>query len=295
MVTEEDVLARFSRIRSWTKGDQRAPHKPLLLLLALARLQRGEPRWISFADVEAQLRDLISDFGPARGTVHPEYPFWRLRSDGVWEVKEAQELESKQNASGDLPPTLLRSAHGGILQELYDSLRVQPALVNSLANQILLDALPASLHDQVLDAVGFPWVTAGRPLRDPAFRDEVLRIYERRCAVCGYDGRLGTIGLALEAAHIKWHAAGGPDTPDNGLALCSFHHVALDRGALTIDTDLQLQVSQHAVGQLQFDEYLLRYVGTPLRRPQAGAPLPRAEFLEWHWEWVFRRPKRLTS
>jgi uncharacterized protein len=70
----------------------------------------------------------------------------------------------------------------------------------------------------------------GRRRRDPRFREEILRIYERRCAVCGYDGRLGTTDLAIEAAHIKWHAAGGPDAAENGLALCSFHHVALEPG-----------------------------------------------------------------
>ena len=37
--------------------------------------------------------------------------------------------------------------------------------------------------------------------------------------------------LGIEAAHIKWHQAGGPDTEDNGLALCTLHHKRFDRGA----------------------------------------------------------------
>jgi len=47
----------------------------------------------------------------------------------------------------------------------------------------------------------------------------ILRIYEHRRAVCGWDAMLDNTELALEAAHIRWHAAGGTDTADNGLYL----------------------------------------------------------------------------
>ena len=38
-----------------------------------------------------------------------------------------------------------------------------------------------------------------------------------------------------EAAHIQWHSHGGPDQVANGLALCTFHHGAFDRGAIGLD------------------------------------------------------------
>jgi hypothetical protein len=69
----------------------------------------------------------------------------------------------------------------------------------------------------------------------------------------------------------------------------------LDRGALTIDRDLRLQVSQHAVGGSEMNAYLLRLAGQPLRRPQPGEPTPKQSYLDWHWEWVFRKPARLSN
>jgi len=33
----DEILRRFDRLNVWRRGDQRAPHKPLLVLLALAR------------------------------------------------------------------------------------------------------------------------------------------------------------------------------------------------------------------------------------------------------------------
>jgi putative restriction endonuclease len=66
LVPQSDLLDRFSGITVWKHGGERAPHKPLLILYALARLQRGEPRPIPFDDIEKDLSDLLQDFGPPR-------------------------------------------------------------------------------------------------------------------------------------------------------------------------------------------------------------------------------------
>ena len=81
-----------------------------------------------------------------------------------------------------------------------------------------------------------------------------LRIYEHRCAVCGYDGQLDNIDLALDAARIRWHAADGADAEDNGVGLCTFHHRALDRGAIGLDDDRRILVSQHVRGSQRVDD-----------------------------------------
>jgi putative restriction endonuclease len=296
VLTDSQVLDAFRQIRSWAQGDKRAPHKPLLLLMALARLQRGEGQWLRFSEIEGPFRELLGQFGPEGSERNPHYPFWRLRSDGIWVIPEEAELVSSQTRSGDVRLAELRSigARGSLRADLYEHLRARPEVANTLARQILEDGFPPSLHESILEAVGFPW-TVGRRRRDPRFREEILRIYERRCAVCGYNGRLGTADLAIEAAHIKWHAAGGPDEPGNGLALCSFHHVTLDRGALSLDHSLRILVSQHVNGHSRTEEFLRRFSGASLRRPQHGAPVPEERFLNWHRTEVFRGPARLTG
>ena len=93
MAADEDFLKRFD-VNVWQRGDERAPHKPLLLLLALARLQRGDDRLMLFEDVDTKLAALLRDFGPARKTTHPELPFWYLQTDGIWELPEREELKA---------------------------------------------------------------------------------------------------------------------------------------------------------------------------------------------------------
>ena len=139
-----------------------------------------------------------------------------------------------------------------------------------------------------------PWTATlvAKLKRDPNFRPLVLDIYEHRCAVCGYDGRIGQSDLALEAAHVKWHAAGGPDLPENGLALCVFHHRALDRGALGLTEDGRILVSERVHGGDAVEHWLHRYAGAALREPAPGRSGPATGYVRWHRREVFQEPAR---
>jgi putative restriction endonuclease len=67
----ESILALFDRLNVWSRGDQRAPHKPLLVLLALARWSRGESGAIPFGDLDRYLTPLLKEFGPRGSRTTP--------------------------------------------------------------------------------------------------------------------------------------------------------------------------------------------------------------------------------
>ena len=73
-LTDEQVLDAFRCIRSWVRGDQRAPHKSLLLLVALAEVQRGG-RWISYPDLEPPAETTAFGFRTAPQIVPSGIPF----------------------------------------------------------------------------------------------------------------------------------------------------------------------------------------------------------------------------
>src|SRR3954468_24577231 len=81
------ILERFEKLSIWKQGDQRAPHKPLLVLYALGRWQRGDTGDLPFDQLAPDVAALLREFGPPRRSYHPEYPFWWLQSDGVWTVE----------------------------------------------------------------------------------------------------------------------------------------------------------------------------------------------------------------
>jgi putative restriction endonuclease len=123
----------------------------------------------------------------------------------------------------------------------------------------------------------------------------VLIAYEHRCAVCGCDVRLGSLSIGFEAAHVRWHQAGGPDMESNGLALCVLHHKAFDLGAFTVDAQGNLLVSDQAHGPAGFQETLLRFHGQPFRPAQRPEWAPAQPFLDWDGREVFKGNARDRS
>jgi putative restriction endonuclease len=64
-MTPDEILKAFNNIRVWQRGDRRAPHKPLLILMALNSLARGEKPRAEFAEIEGKLGRLLEAFGPS--------------------------------------------------------------------------------------------------------------------------------------------------------------------------------------------------------------------------------------
>lgn len=296
MPSRDPILRTFDRINVWSRGAERAPHKPLLVLYALGQLSLGRPNSFAFRDLAGKLTELLREFGPSRTSYHPEYPFWRLQNDGVWIVDSAAELQ-RRTGQTDVPKRELleKDARGRFTDEIAERLQHDPRLAAEIALLLLEGHFPSSLHQDILAAVGLDTSlteTVTRRRRDPQFRGRILTAYEYACAVCGFDLRLGTQAVGLEAAHIQWHQAGGPDEEQNGLALCSLHHKAFDLGAFTVDASYSLLVSEHAHGQRGFDEWLLRFHGKPIRPPLRDSYLPAEPFLAWHSRQVFKTPPR---
>lgn len=291
----DQLKSLFENINVWRRGSERAPRKPLLLLYALGKCSRREPRAIPFSEIAPALQKLLHEFGPSRKAYHPEYPFWWLQSDGIWKLSETENLEKRKGHTDPKKSELLRhNVTGGFPEPIYNLLCQDSQLIVEITQEVLDRSFPSSIHEDILDAVGIELniQVVTRTRRTPDFRDRVMRAYEHRCAVCGFDVRLGTSQLGVEAAHIKWRQAGGPDIVPNGLVLCILHHKMFDRGAFTVSPELQIQVSEHAHGTGGFEEWLMAFHGKRLRAPQSPDYYPEARYLKWHLREVFRAPSR---
>lgn len=282
------------QVNVWQQADKRAPHKPLLLLYALGRCSRHEGNEIPYLEVERDLKQLLVDFGPPSAP-HPEMPFWYLQNDGLWFVSGAEHLHRRKGRTDPKRSEFLnKNPVGGLLPEIYRALSNDTVLLQKVTRSLLSQHFPDSYHDDILAAVGLSVTDGeqGRSKRDPTFRQKVLRAYGHRCAICGYDLKLGQTDLGLEAAHIKWHQASGPDIESNGLALCALHHKLFDRGAFSLTNGSTFLVSQEVYGSCRLQEVLLSFHRCPAMPPQSEKYLPSPEFLQWHRREVFRGPAR---
>ena len=296
MLGLEAVLEKLDKLRIWQKRGQSAPHKPLLMLYALGQFSQGKEA-LSFSEVDPALRTLLKEFGPRLQRMQSEYPFWRLQNDGLWSVTADEALESRSsNTDAKKSELIKKNAIGAFAEDVRQVLRSDPQNLKTIASRLLENNFPETLHRDISASVGLNLETMpGKGKRSPDFRRRVLRAYESRCCVCGYDIRLGDRLAGIEAAHIKWRQAGGPDIESNGLALCTLHHKVFDLGGFTVNPNtLTLVFSQEIWGKTQRD-WLLGFHGNSLIRPQSSAYLPSRNFLEWHQDTIFKGPGRELS
>lgn len=308
------VLAAFEGMRRFQRAGEYAPHKPLLILLALGRVQAGAPRLTEFSAIEGHLQALLGEFGRTGAAKSRHYPFWHLATDGqgaLWDLHGPRELLAR--AAGATPNLgELRQHHvqGGFPPAVHEALRTVPGLLEAVAARVLETSFPATLHADITAAVGLSldvrpvlpmaadvaspgWPEAQRRRRDPGFRERVLRAYEYRCCVCGFDLRIGLVAAGLEAAHIQWHHTGGPDIEPNGLALCALHHKLFDLGAFTVEpAEHRVVFSQHAIAGDRGQQGELRHHGQRLLAPQQPEMRPAPAFLAWNVKNVFKAPGR---
>lgn len=292
-----DWLERTAKLRQWARSGARAPHKPLLFLYALGRFQQDADGELQYSAVEEDLKQLLAEYGPPNKTT-PAYPFHHLVSDGVWEVRTNDAVGSPGTGVRELRAS---RATGRLAPDLRVALRREPSLLGRMARVLLDLHFPPSLHQDLCEAVGLELEQAetdaltapGRRQRDRRMRDMVLTAYEYQCAFCGYDGMIGTVPVALEAAHVRWWAFDGPDDVDNGLCLCSLHHKLFDKGVLGIGDGHRILVSQRFAGRSPAArEQVIALTDRPLIGPQPGARPVAAAHRSWHTSQVFHGSPR---
>ncbi|MCC7402852.1 MAG: HNH endonuclease [Bdellovibrionales bacterium] len=299
-----EVLERFD-IRVWSRNGERAPHKPLLLLMALVKLKNQGSSQIAFSDFESNFEKLVEVYG--RRQTDAAYPFSRLPNDNLWQItptlKDALDSGKKlreANAQGKFPA------------DLESRLATDHILIDQVINTLLAKHFPETYWGDLisdiealypnpksgLPDVGVPLppdleppesrVAVPRAVRDPRFRAEVLNAYRSTCAICGFDGHIGFHPISIEAAHIQWHARLGPDQVPNGLALCAVHHRAFDYGAITVTTSFKIEISPLYKSDSATDSWLRPFQDHPLRLPHSPEHRPDPTYLDWHRREVFR-------
>ncbi|MBG6065462.1 restriction endonuclease [Micromonospora ureilytica] len=138
-----------------------------------------------------------------------------------------------------------------------------------------------------------PWHRPGPVYGDPrlvpqrlgqqSFKAVVLGAYGRRCAITG-----NRVQPVLQAAHIRPLPLGGEHRLDNGLLLKSDVHILFDRGYLGVDPKHRLLVSPRLRSEFGNGDQFYAKAGEQIALPERRRDRPRADFLEWHLDTVYK-------
>ena len=303
MVNQKELCNRFECIRTHSQNNERAPHKPLLILCAIARCLNGKERLVTFDQAKEQFQPILKKPYGRKGS-QVLHPFWRLKHDNqIWEVTNDQMVILTSSGDPRIESLRKNNCQGGFTYEVYHTLRNNPNLAIEIVHFLLLEHFPETLHHDILADTGLTetiqqhefsysfdkYGLSRRRKRDPLFAKQVTRAYGNQCAVCNFAVSLdGNNIIGLEAAHIKWHSHKGPDEINNGLSLCSLHHKLFDLGAFTLSKDdYSVQVSDCAIVNGSFDP-LYPFDSKVINLPFDEIHYPNKSFLDWHQQEVFK-------
>jgi putative restriction endonuclease len=290
---DEQVLGMFAKLRRFQHDGTRAPHRALLVLTALGRLARNRSSASPFAEIQPQLAELISAFGPQSSTQPAKSAadtFTELGRDAVWlldaDVTVAQTEPLHAEVSGRFVPEIEAALkRSNRLSAKVARLLVDLNFPETLASDVLAGAgLEPDLVRRAGD-IGRSLPTQHRPRA--GWASDILNGWDRKCAFCGFDGHVGPLAVGLEPAHVRWFTLDGPDDLDNGLALCTLHHKLFDSGVLGLDDGYRVQVSPRFGGTSSAATAVRDLHGRELQ-PPSGAPLPALVYVEWHDREVFK-------
>lgn len=303
-------LEELGKIRLGRVRGRRSPHKLLLLLAVLDRVDAGEitdnriyydpgltERFRAYYDAIAQDGDWCQ----------PGPPFFHLRSSGFWNHQIAPGREAFYAAL---------TTSGGGNRRIVDN--IQYAFFAAYAWSVVVSSEHRSLLRQSIIGSFFPteeqvrlWQVANSQseigecekimergaqytilvsdfVRNSAFRRLILRAYENRCSVCGL--RIITPGgqSPVDAAHLIPWSATHDDSPSNGMALCKLHHWALDAGLIAPTLSLEWAVSPVLDPQHDSERELTRFDKSPILLPADERHYPRKEAIVWRRKMLSR-------
>jgi hypothetical protein len=223
-----------------------------------ASVRRDDLVWVCFSDI-GQLRVLARATGQVRVSRDGGHQIQLQWSEGV--TRRLQSTPIGKDVFGRTPQNAMWRAKPGVADALDrwlggDSPVAAPGFDPSTAEDDR-----KRVQETVVQREG-----------QPGFRDKLMAVYGRRCAVTGT--RLDPV---LEASHIYPYT--GPDSNEvtNGLLLRSDVHKLFDGGYLCVDEDFRVRVDP----SLRRTDYK-SYHGQRLHLHPRAADRPRLDLLRQH-------------
>ncbi|MBV7651030.1 HNH endonuclease [Streptomyces albidoflavus] len=179
-------LRRVGDVRPARRAGGRALHRPALLLWAIGQAVAGAPRMQPWSTTRDGLAPLLEKYAKIEdGKEGAMYPFWALVNDDLWTVDPVQDLTLTSRGRRPTLDSLNRvDRSGGLLEDDYELLRLQPQVAAAAAAGLILRyfyPLPTGLLEDfgLHDLLAGRWADALRPQLGESFkdRDAIWRTY----------------------------------------------------------------------------------------------------------------------
>ncbi|NJL78878.1 MAG: HNH endonuclease [Richelia sp. SM2_1_7] len=302
---------KFANLRV-DKARGTAPHKPILLLTVLDLFEKGlitrNEIYLS-PELTANFLKFWHQFVASDHHSNIALPFFHLTGDKFWHLRPNPGFEATIQARVKIRTLpALRSAvkYAYLDEELFVLLQVPqtrqelttiliqawfPDRGSEIAESFKYDEFEA-VQQSLFDSGGATYNVEDLKdedrifVRNAAFRRNVVKLYDQRCAFCklrvvSWDG----VNI-VDGAHIQPFSEFRDDRFINGLALCKNHHWAFDRGWFGVDDDYRILIPWDRFMEEAAVESrgMMEFKGERIELPREESFMPSLEGLRWHRE-----------
>ena len=293
-----------------------APHKPLLLLVVIELIERGQIRENKIP-LSPDLAEIFMRYWSKVTNRKPNIalPFFHLKSDGFWHLhpnlgyEKALEIADRITAISRLREVI---AHVSLDDDLFvlltdagDRRIIRQTLIyvyllefKQEIEGLIAERQQITEYGQLLiSEVEHPFslqeptvpTPKEEPIRSAGFRQAIMGLYDYTCAVC--ELRIVTMDgeSATDAAHIIPFRVSQNDDVRNGVSLCKLHHWAFDKGLISLSTTYRVVVSSLVVEQGPMEWRLTKLRDKSILLPEQNQLYPAQDALAWHREERLRR------
>lgn len=292
-----DWLAKLGKLKVDRARPDPAPHKPLLLLALLQRVDEdGALPAVLPLNPELAFRfQTLWGVVSHRRSQRPDIrlPFHHLYTDGVWcalTTDGKPSPDSKTTTAVAIDPDF-----AAFVSDEHTRLNAKRVLIRDYfqpLEQVTLRELfnlpPGDAELTNPDGSPLQIEEAAKQGREARFRLRVVAAYNYACAITGY--RLTTIkGITVvDAAHIHRFADSRNNDLRNGLALSKTAHWLFDQGLWSLTDDCRVLVASGMFYESGPSVFLLNgYAGQTITQPVDTNLSPNPDYIRWHREHVF--------
>ncbi len=185
-----------------------------------------------------------------------------------------------QSASADTGSSLLSGSSQDTSSEDPNSASTDKRKDEARDQQSIENESEPSDVDDLPERVSRRRTSTTRTVRDGEFMKKVRSAYDRTCAICGARRETKDGLPEVEAHHIRPVSDGGPDTLQNGIALCRLHHWAFEKGWIAVSDDYEILVRdwESVPGYGEFS----RHHEESLHLPDNPQHYPNSQYLKYH-------------
>jgi putative restriction endonuclease len=285
-------LQKLATLRIDRARGNPAPHKPLLLLVILEMVEKGE---ITGCDVTLS-PDLAFRFsvfwsvvaGRRRQPPDVRLPFHHLGSSGIWQPLTADGKPSpdkKLTTAIRFDPGFFECVADYDFRDRARRILIETGPYFHLEERIALCSMlqirPAASEIREDEELYKVSVQTGR---DARFRIEVVVLaYKHTCALTGYWMTTREMESIVDAAHIHQFHDSRNNDPRNGMALTKNAHWQFDRGLWSLNDDYRVLVNgEKFIEDGSLGQQLSNFAGRRIFLPGDPKYWPEQSCLEWH-------------